>query len=149
MEKWKQQILAGNAFFNAHQNDRARAHYQAAKARAETLFAVWLDPHEAVASVVISYHNLADLYLEEGNTDRAEAELRQVHELICNAISDPGCSPERRDALLEGGNRTYVALLNYIKKHGSARNEPIPSHLSRPLASSRTKQPQPDRRDRQ
>lgn len=121
--------MAGNDCFDAQRNDQAKNEYQLAKERAKTLFAAWFDPHEAIAAVVISHHNLADLYLAEGNTDQAEAELRQAHQFIHDALLDPNCDLERKDALLHGGRRTYLALLDHIKTHGSAYDEPLTSPM--------------------
>ena len=136
MEKWKQHVLAGNAFFDAQQNQQATAEYQAAKERAEKLLAVWLDEHEAVAAVVISYHNLANLYVRQGETAKAEAELRHVLRLIQHTLSDPRCSPARREALMSGERRAHVELLNHIRTHGAASEEPLSPPLTTSLSSS-------------
>lgn len=127
MEKWKQHILAGNAFFDARQMQQAAAEYQAAKERAEELFAVWFDDDEATAAVVISYHNLADLYAQQGETAKAEVELRHVLQVIQHALSEPRCSQARRKALMSGERRAHVELVNFIRAQGAATGETPPS----------------------
>lgn len=116
MKRWQQQVQAGNECFNAHQLFAAVAHYQSAKQLAWDLFRHWEDPAEAVAVVIISYHNLADLYLRRMQTDMAGNELDRVHDSLLKEIVDEDESSRYR-ALLSGLRRTYQALLEFNQQH--------------------------------
>ncbi len=116
MKRWQQQVQAGNECFNAHQLFSAVAHYQSAKQLAWHLFRHWEDPAEAVAVVIISYHNLADLYLRRMQTDMAGSELERVHDSLLSEIARESDSA-RYQALLSGIRRTYQALMEFSQTH--------------------------------
>lgn len=116
MKRWQQQVQAGNECFNAHQLFAAVAHYQSAKQLAWHLFRYWEDPAEAVAVVIISYHNLADLYLRRLQPEMAGNELDRVHDSLLQEIATESDSP-RYQALLSGLRRTYQALLEFNQQH--------------------------------
>lgn len=130
MQRWQQQIQAGNECFNSHQLFAAIAHYQSAKQLAWELFAVWDESAEAVATVIISYHNLADLYLRRQQPDMAATELQRVHECLMaeldktsvaglSAGQESGLSgsASMHSALLSGLRRTYQAWLEFCQSH--------------------------------
>ncbi|WP_261841125.1 hypothetical protein [Aliamphritea ceti] len=135
MQRWQKQVQAGNECFNAHQLFTAVAHYQAAKQLAWQLFTHWEDPAEAVAVVIISYHNLADLYLRRMQLDMAGNELERVHSSLLKEISEEADSA-RYQALLSGIRRTYQALLEFCQKHRPEQLDALKSrHATELLAS--------------
>ncbi|MFT2090356.1 hypothetical protein [Paraglaciecola sp. 2405UD69-4] len=119
MSNWKMQICAGNECFNKCQILSALAHYNNAVTQAEILLQDWFDPKAAVASVVISYHNLADLYLKENKPLLAEQMLTKVHQKIAMCLSDARPNSYRASALIWGVSQTYIALIHHHKNHPS------------------------------
>ncbi|WP_133468529.1 hypothetical protein [Paraglaciecola marina] len=117
MTIWKAQICAGNECFERCQTLSALAHYNKAIRQAEYLLDNWIDHKAAVASVVISYHNLADLYLREDKAILAEHELEKVHKKISTCLSEAQPNSYRANALIWGVSQTYIALINHQKNH--------------------------------
>ncbi|WP_315979869.1 hypothetical protein [Aliamphritea spongicola] len=66
--------------------------------------------------MIISYHNLADLYLRRMQTDMAGNELNRVHDSLLQEIANEADS-SRYQALLSGLRRTYQALLEFNQQH--------------------------------
>lgn len=127
LSQWQQQIQAGNDCFNEHQTLSALSHYNLAKVHAESMLAHFEDTKAAVAAVVISYHNLADLYLRENEYILAECELRHVHRKLSIALSDATPNSIGVDALLWGVSKTYIALINHLKNLPRQVKSQIPS----------------------
>lgn len=117
IQKWKRSICAGNECFDNDQTERAIEHYRKAINIAENLFYDHKDPDEAVAILIVSHHNLADVYLRKQCFSLAESELRCVHQKLSLALSDVPSDSPHSDALLRGVNRTYFALSNFTKEH--------------------------------
>ena len=117
MTNWKAQICAGNECFDRYQTLSALAHYNKAIEHSEHLLDSWIDHRAAVASVVISYHNLADLYLREDKAILAERELEKVHKKISTCLSEALPNSYRANALIWGVSQTYIALINHQKNH--------------------------------
>lgn len=73
---------------------------------------------DCVAALVVSHHNLADLELERGGTDRAIAHLCDAHEALLELFLDTTRDPSLQQAALRHSGETHVALLSYIAAHG-------------------------------
>ena len=130
MARWQQHIIAGNHCFDRQLLSDAASHYQTAKQIAEGLFDSWPDPHTAAAAVIISYHNMADLYLSKALPTMAVEELQRVHRIFASALENQQLQPERRQALYCGVRKTYLALLNHRQQHAQ---EPAASSALAPL----------------
>lgn len=136
IDQWKTEITAGNDCFNAQRNSEAIRHYENAKAVACALFPQRRDTDEAVAAVVVSFHNLADLYLRENLPEQAEMELQSAHRFVLNALREnelhastklcPQCYESRADALLKAASRTYLALMRHQSEHSSKTQQAEP-----------------------
>ncbi len=120
MDQWKKHITIGNSYFRNQRFDEAEIHYLKARQHAESLFASWLDPQEAVAALVVSYHNLADLYQAENQPSLAFDMLSKVHSLLLKAADFSAENTERQAAVRSGVRQTYAALLNHMKTHDQA-----------------------------
>jgi len=140
---WKSEITAGNHYFNRQQFDDALRHYQNAKTVACALFPHWSDTHAAVSAVVVSYHNLADLYLQAKMPMQAGTELRDSHNFVINALRDeeryrpPATHPDqilveqaqtRMDALLRAASRTYLALTQHLERYSDQSKQAVVHH---------------------
>ncbi|WP_370280110.1 hypothetical protein [Pontibacterium sp.] len=136
IDQWKSAITAGNDCFNAQRNGEAIRHYENAKAVACALYPQSRDAEEAIAAVVVSYHNLADLYLRENLPELAEIELQKSHTYVLNALRDheeqsprrlcPKCYESRADALLKAASRTYLALIRHRGTHSGNTQQAEP-----------------------
>lgn len=118
MEHWKQTIEAGNARYHAGDLIEAREHYLRALAQAQLLFTLWPDADEAVAAVVVSSHNLADLHVRLDQAAISAGYLCAVHERLLRTQADPQLPPALRAAALRHSNRTYAELLAFARRHG-------------------------------
>ena len=124
MEKWKRNITAGNECFNNNQLISALAHYQCAKSRAKQLLGNWFNAEQAVAAVVISYHNLADLYHREGYFKLEQRELRDVYLFVLSALENSTSgkvstdSPDgEHQALVRAAMRCRQSLMRHCKRY--------------------------------
>ncbi|GAB5095568.1 hypothetical protein [Caballeronia sp. GACF4] len=73
---------------------------------------------DCIAALVVSHHNLADHYAEQGNQDAA-AQLRcEAHEALL-ALSVSAERPVTiRQAALRHSRETHVALIRHVARHG-------------------------------
>ncbi len=136
INQWKAEISSGNRCFNQQRISDAIRHYENAKTVACALFPYWQDTQAAAAAVVVSYHNLADVYLREKLPEHAEIELRKSHNFILNALRDDerqqscACSrcydEARTDILLKTASRTYLALIQHQGKYQSKSCQSAP-----------------------
>ncbi|MBL4631285.1 MAG: hypothetical protein JKY14_09070 [Paraglaciecola sp.] len=115
MTVWKAQICAGNDCFDKNQLLSAIAHYQKAIKQAQTLIDSWEEPKAAVAALMVSYHNLADLYLRENSVLLAEYELHNAHQSISRYLTLAEPNSYRASALIWGVSQTYIALITHQK----------------------------------
>ena len=127
MTVWKAQICAGNDCFDKRQILSALAHYHKAIDQAQALLEQWDDPKAAVAALLVSHHNLADLYLTEDKAMLAEYELQKVHQKIGDCLSKAQPNSFRASALIWGVSQSYIALVNYQKNHPSQVMESPPT----------------------
>ncbi len=121
MERWKSHTQAGNAAFERGDLETAERYYQQACERAEKLLDHWLEPGDAVAALVVSYHNLADLYFRQGHDQAALSSLQTVHQMLMRRLRRENVEPARRNALMQGISRTYPELLRGRRRLGLPR----------------------------
>lgn len=119
MDTWKMFICAGNNCFKDKQSLTAITYYQKAIRLSERLFNKEHDIQSAVTTMVVSHHNLADLFIQEGNAKLAENELRTVHQKLSFSLKEAIPNSLKVEALLWGVSRTYFALISHIKNHPS------------------------------
>lgn len=141
MEQWKISMRAGNQCFEAQQYNEALSHYEVGGERAKQLFTVWFDRPQAVASVVVSYHNLADLYLAMGQPEPAERQLRHCYDYLFTAVADAGDLAEVDESLLQGLRRSYGRLIAHIRLYGTCL-EAVPALSQLPLLAANDTQRQ-------
>lgn len=117
LKLWERHIAAGNACFHAQQNLAALAHYQRSITCAQDLFSSNMTSRDAVDALIISHHNLADLFCREKCYEMAEMELREVHQALCSALEKEENLNDISDALIWGVSRCYFALTMHMEKH--------------------------------
>jgi tetratricopeptide (TPR) repeat protein len=118
MKHWQSMMKIGNQLFGAGDFYSAREQYLQALALAQVLFDRWANAEEAVAALVISHHNLADLHLRIGQPEEAAEYLCAVHEYLLQAAENPRLSAMLRDTSFRHSQRTYTELLGFISEHG-------------------------------
>ncbi len=111
MNLWKNYIVKGNERFAANDLEAADALYRAAKREAESLFETWKDANEAVSALVVTWHNIADLYQRQGDTAAARETLENIHKKMLRNVLATNLSDTRHSALYRGSIETYSALL--------------------------------------
>ncbi|TBV04095.1 hypothetical protein [Phytopseudomonas dryadis] len=119
MEHWQRTIEAGNRYFAEGSWVEAREQYLQALALAQVLFERWRDADAAVAALVVSQHNLADLQLMLGHPEEAAEHLCACHEHLLRSMANQRLAPALRQAALNHSRRTYTSLLNFIAEHGA------------------------------
>lgn len=119
MEHWKRTISAGNRCFTGGEWIEAREIYLQAIAQAQILFERWPNADEAVAALVISHHNLADLHLMLGQPEETAEHLCASHEQLLRAIGDAGLPDSLRESALRHSRTTYTSLLEFISEYGA------------------------------
>ena len=118
MKHWQHMMKIGNQLFGAGDFYSAREQYLQALALAQVLFDRWANADEAVAALVVSHHNLADLHLRIGQPEEAAEYLCAVHEYLLEASENLRLSQVLRDTALRHSQRTYTELLSFIGEHG-------------------------------
>jgi|AntRauTorckE5430_2_1112549.scaffolds.fasta_scaffold20994_2 hypothetical protein len=132
---WKRHTLAGNLYFEKHQIVRSIEHYEIAICEAIMLINMVNSGRAAVAALLASFHNLAELYAQQNEHDLSESELAKAHNII-NALLLNEQSDEQEEALIWGKCRANIALLKF--RH--LRHNSIPQNNHCEINSSSTKQ---------
>ena len=114
---WESEVIAGNQFFNQSDFEHAKQNYKKAKKLATKLFDFADDSERAVAALVVSYHNLADLYQQKKQLKRAYRELDEVNAYLLNCLNKEGVSDSNLAAIRRGINKSQGELLNFIKRN--------------------------------
>ena len=125
LESWRLEIIAANNAFIHGQNARAFNHYHAALELARSGVAGLLKASELVsieeaerqiAALVVTRHNLADLFRQSGQLAKVVEHLCAAHEalfqLLHHADSEIRALAQRHSTI------TYQELLSYIQRHG-------------------------------
>jgi hypothetical protein len=116
MIAWKQATQTGNLLFSEQNFQEALHHYRRALALAITLFADWNDADEAVATLVVSHHNVAALLLQANNTDEAARILCGIHTCLQRAVGNERMSLPLRQAAQRHSRETYTELRLFAKR---------------------------------
>lgn len=128
---WKRHMRAGNACFKRCQILTAISHYNEAKYQARLLIDESENKSGAIAALIASHHNLAEVYRQEGEPQLCEqalcAAICVVDELLANCDED---SPTYL-AALHGKNTAYCALLQF-QRNSETQQPPSRRQLSFP-----------------
>ncbi|QFI54534.1 DUF2753 family protein [Aeromonas simiae] len=115
---WKHQTRLGNRRFALGNHAGALACYQQALWSARQHLPLWREPEEAVAALVVSYHNLADLLLAMALPERAAHYLCEAQQSLLNLLQD-GAQPCRlREAAHTHLSCCRVELLRFLRRSG-------------------------------
>ncbi|MFT4066510.1 DUF2753 family protein [Paraburkholderia sp.] len=73
---------------------------------------------DCVAALVVSYHNLADLHVEQGDADTAASHLCRAHEALIALMLNADRTASLRQAALRHSRETHFALISHVARHG-------------------------------
>lgn len=133
MQSWKSHIEEGNRCFTDQNFDHAINEYEASKANAYALFDEWPDPDQATATVIVSCHNLAELYSRLNKSSLAYQQLEEANRFLCTELQKSGATyPERLLAIQRGVGKTRQALLYFAKEHGIQLNDHLDNFKQMP-----------------
>lgn len=113
---WKHHTLVGNSYFEKHQIVDSIEHYEIAICEAIILINVANSGRAAVAALLASFHNLAELYTQQNEHTLSENELAKAHNII-NALLLNEQSEEQEEALIWGKCKANFALLHFRHLH--------------------------------
>jgi len=114
---WQRATLRGNRALARGDMAAALVQYRAALSLADTLPGRASDADTAVAALVVSHHNLAELHQRAGRTDLAGAHVCRAHELLHEMAADPALDACWRAAAWRHGRVTYAELLQFLRRH--------------------------------
>ena len=124
--KWKSLITKGNAALKKRSNSDARDLYSQAIIESDRmlkLFRVTVCERaeardnclEMVSIMVVSHHNMADLWGRYGVIASQTYYLEMVHQKLIDTVRDARFCQTLRSVALSELSRTYVALLSHYK----------------------------------
>ena len=131
MEQWKRAIEAGNEAFTGSAPATALGHYRLALRLAQTLVGDWPDHNAALAALVVSHHNLADLHRLSNTHEDAITHVCDAHDALQRLIVDPHIDLALRQAALRHTRQTLHELLR------CARTAPLHPRVQASLAHDR------------
>lgn len=118
IERWQRVTLRGNRAYERRDRAGALSHYRAALSLADGLYGLGsANPDQALAALVISHHNLADLFEADGTPDSAAAHLCLAYEALIHAIEDEALSQAWRDAAWRHARIALEQLQRFLQRH--------------------------------
>jgi len=127
MDEWKKLICRGNRSYENGRLEDARLLYRAALDQAERSLArcgdrgglcTYADALAAVAAVVVTEHNLADLCLRCDQVEDAGAHLLAAHERVTRIMDDRTLPWTLRAAAMRNCGQARLAMLSFASEHG-------------------------------
>lgn len=109
---WKRHTIAGNSYFEKNQIMLSIEHYEIAICEAIMLINMVNSGKAAVAALLASFHNLAELYAQQNQHDLSENELTKAYDLI-NTLLLSKQSDDQEEALMWGKCKANIALLQF------------------------------------
>ena len=101
---WKHHTLTGNSYFKKNQIMHSIEHYEIAICEAITLINMANSGMAAVAALLASFHNLAELYTQQNEYILSENELIKAYNII-NTLLLNKQSEEQEEVLRWGKNK--------------------------------------------
>jgi hypothetical protein len=115
-KSWKYHTLVGNSYFERHQIMDSIEHYEIAICEAIMLIKMIHSGKAAVAALLASFHNLAELYTQQNEHALSENELTKAYNII-NALLLNEQYEEQKEALRWGKSKANFALLQFRHLH--------------------------------
>lgn len=118
LASWQAQTRLGNAAFSRCDARDALFYYRQALHIARELAGRCADADQALAALVISYHNLVDFCRQQQFLDTAANLVCSIHHQLCLIAANPECHSSWRDAALRHSKYTHRELCRYVELHG-------------------------------
>lgn len=118
MDEWKQLIAAGNYQYSAENYQSALAMYDKSLNCILKDFSqqLELDPHGAIAAVLISYFNLADTYADQSKFEQAAEQFEQAYRFVLGLVASTFVTEEISLALVKSVSRLDLEWTDFIKR---------------------------------
>ncbi|MBV7483577.1 hypothetical protein [Bordetella sp. BOR01] len=117
LDAWQRVTLRGNRALARGDAAAALTQYRAALSLADALPGRAADADTAVAALVVSHHNLAELHQRAERADVAGAHVCRAHELLHEMAADTTLDPSWRAAAWRHGRMTYVELMQFLRRY--------------------------------
>lgn len=117
-DRWRQHIQSGNQAFDRLRSKQAMFHYRAALDIARSLLGNWHDAEEALAMLVVSYHNLADLCRQHQHADGAANLVCHIHKLLCRIAGNSQYDADWQLAAQRHSRMSYAELCRHQQDFG-------------------------------
>ncbi|MEN0037111.1 MAG: hypothetical protein AAGC78_08585 [Cellvibrio sp.] len=125
LDAWVQAIQSGNQAFSSGNNKKARVSYQTALRVVRSMvkstdgWGYAIPEHQVdaiMAALVVSQHNLADLYVHAGLLGRAAEHLCAAHQAIFDLLRHPVDSVA--ELAQRHLNMTRMELMTFLQSYG-------------------------------
>lgn len=120
IENWKKFICSGNSHFNREEYFDARKHYCQAISLCNRELIAHAVSEEAVWATLVSYENLADVYLKQTKAAQAFHLLQDLYEILQERSLPEESSQLHHDtaaiAIARGKNKIYNRLILLSKR---------------------------------
>lgn len=126
MKNWQQLTRQANAKFHQKALSQAKELYQQALQQAEEYICTAHAGDNEVMALVVSYFNLADLYLELGLLPQAHEQLLTVHQRLASLLHQPEASQQLKQAAFNASRKTVMQLTLFSKNYGEDYALPVP-----------------------
>ena len=114
IDAWRKVIMQGNQAYNTGRIYSAERYYKIACHYTTEMSLEKINSSDVIASMVVSYQNLAELYFNQQKNDQALTQYQQVHKyLIQFYLQQPALLPMIQKAVRKLGTE----LLAIIKEH--------------------------------
>lgn len=117
LDAWQRATLRGNRALQRGDAAAALAQYRAALSLADALPGRAADADAAVAALVVSHHNLAELHQRAGRAGLAGAHVCRAHELLHEMAVDTALDPAWRAAAWQHSRVTYAELALFLRRY--------------------------------
>jgi len=135
MNEWKKMIIEGNQAFNSGLFYSAERYYKVACDFASEMNPIESSHSNLIASLVVSYQNLAELYFNQNQYDLALSQYQELHEKLLMFGAKYEDSPKLLAAIRQATCKIGTELLDITKRLG------IQSLRSRQVIAAITKTP--------
>ena len=118
LQDWPQTTRKGNMCFDTDTLQSAAHFYQQALTLALCNYPNDEDFNHSIIAIILSYHNLADLNIQQGNLSDAQFNLHTAHQFILDELNKTG-SDLKKMSLLRASNKTQFAIQSFNKDYST------------------------------
>lgn len=116
LKEWQQITRRANLCFHAGALKKALPLYRQALAQALAIYPSKVEYDHSLIAVIVSYHNIADLYVKQGNLLHAKFNLDAADQFVSNQLSN-NKNQDTHISLLKAKNKTQFAVHTFNKDY--------------------------------